>query len=695
MPTFASPLEHLDKVLELVATIVERQILVAWETGRLLRPDINDTRSATDMLFARGLMPTPTGTERLGQLDAQLAAIEAELADRTSPELPLVRLRDAFELSPSEERVLQFAIAAEMSVPTRNLLRYFANDVRRGVLDRTGLEALVYGRAGRARLVEEVGPTGMLLERKLLESIPGEESMMFQTLRAAPRVIELATGIVRLAAELERSVEHIPEPTGFDEIVVDDERKEELTGLLGQTSLFGATPIVVLSGPVGAGRRTLLGAAARAHGKGLLRVRTPDLPRDPAAFESAIRAVLREATLLDAMPVLLDVDRLVDAETGDRNRERALETALVSWRKPLAATARAHQAQPIKLGRGSIVVDVPPMSEASRAELWRRELGAHGGDSIDTVQLAARYAVTPGMLVHASRSARTVAAARDGRVTPADVQIGLRGAMDEAVSSLGQRVTKAPKWEDLIGPKETMDALQELVARIKHRRRVFDEWGFADKFTKGLGLSALFTGPPGTGKTMAATLVADKLALDIYQVDVSRIVSKFIGETEKNLAQVFDAAESGHAIILFDEADSLFAQRGEVKSSVDRYANLEVNYLLQRLERFTGITILTTNLASSIDPAFKRRMSFTVEFPMPEAKERERIWRTHLPTRACVDVADTDFKWLADRHEMSGGHIRNAVLRAAFLAASEERTIAFEHLKRAGEIEAHAMGRVL
>ncbi|HEY4055569.1 MAG TPA: ATP-binding protein [Kofleriaceae bacterium] len=692
MPTFASPLEHLDKVLELVATIVERQILVAWETGRLMRPDINDTRTASDMLFARGLLPTPRGTERLGQLDMQLGALEAEIAERSAPELPLIRLRDAFELSPSEERVLHFAIAAEMSVPTRNLMRYLANDIRRSVLDRTALEALVYGRAGRARLVEEVGPTGMLLERKLLESVTGEESMMFQTLRAAPRLVELATGIVRLAAELESIVEHIPEPTSFDEIVVDAERREQLTGLLGQTSLFGATPLVVLSGATGSGRRTLIGAAARARGKSLLRVRTPDLPREPVAFEATVRAVLREATLLDALPVLLDVDRLVDAETGDRARERALETALASWRKPLAATARAHQAQPIKLGRGSIVVDVPPMSEASRAELWRRELGS--GD-VDTVQLAARYAVTPGMLVHASRAAKAVAAARDGRVTPGDVQLGLRGAMDEAVSSLGQRVTDAPKWEDLIGPKETMDALQELVARIKHRRRVFDEWGFAEKFTKGLGLSALFTGPPGTGKTMAATLVADKLALDIYQVDVSRIVSKFIGETEKNLAQVFDAAESGHAIILFDEADSLFAQRGEVKSSVDRYANLEVNYLLQRLERFTGITILTTNLASSIDPAFKRRMSFTVEFPMPETKEREKIWRTHLPTRAGVSVADADFRWLADRHEMSGGHIRNAVLRAAFLAASEERAITFEHLKRAGEIEAHAMGRVI
>ena len=231
------------------------------------------------------------------------------------------------------------------------------------------------------------------------------------------------------------------------------------------------------------------------------------------------------------------------------------------------------------------------------------------------------------------------------------------------------------------------------MARIQYRRRVFEEWGFADKYSKGLGLSAMFLGPPGTGKTMAATLIAGRLGLDIYQIDVSKIVSKFIGETEKNLAQVFDAAEAGHAIILFDEADALFASRGEVKSSVDRYANMEVNYLLQRLERFAGITILTTNLASSIDAAFKRRISFTVEFPLPEEPERERIWRAHIPARAEVS-GETDFMWLAKRHVMSGGHIRNAVLRAAFLAAAEHGPIRFEHLRRAAELEALAMGRV-
>ena len=694
MPPFATPLAHLDAILTLIAVLVERQITVAWETGRLVRPGAEDVRSDVDQVLGRTPLPSRGGTERVAELDAELARLEAELAEHVRPELPLIRLRDAFELSPTEERAIHVALAAELSPRVRGMLRYLANDARRSLLDRAALEQLVYGRAGRMRMAEELGTRGMVFERQLLESTGPGESLMYQGVRVSARVVELASGIVRVASELEDVVELVSEPAPFEDLAVDEALRTQLVGLVGQGSMLTASPAVVLAGPAGSGRRTLLGAAARAHGKGVLWIRTPDLPRDPTAFTLVLRAALREAVLLDAVPLLLDVDRLGGEDASDRGRERALDAVLGKWRMPVVATAGAGAARPLKLTRGAIVIDVPKLSEADRDGLWRRMLAGYAGHEVDTVQLAARYAVTPGMLVHASRAAQAVASSRDGKITFADVQVGMRSAMDEAVANLGTRITRTQRWEDLVAPPEVMDALRELVARIRYRRRVFDDWGFADKYTKGLGLSAMFTGPPGTGKTMAATLIADQLSLDVYQVDVSRIVSKFIGETEKNLAQVFDAAESGHAIILFDEADALFAQRGEVKSSVDRYANLEVNYLLQRLERFAGITILTTNLASSIDAAFKRRISFTVEFPMPDERERERIWRTHLPSRALVSD-DADFAYLARRHEMSGGHIRNAVLRAAFLAAADERPIGYEHLKRAAEIEAHAMGRVV
>jgi len=207
-------------------------------------------------------------------------------------------------------------------------------------------------------------------------------------------------------------------------------------------------------------------------------------------------------------------------------------------------------------------------------------------------------------------------------------------------------------------------------------------------------MPVLFSGPPGTGKTMAAGLIAAELGLDLYQIDLSRIVSKYIGETEKQLAQVFDAAEAGHAILLFDEADSLFAKRTEVKSSNDRYANLEVNYLLQRMESFSGITILTTNFDASIDDAFRRRLAFRIAFPLPDVDERARLWERIIPEGVPL-AYDVDFEALADRFEMSGGYIRNAALRAAYLAANDRTPITMRHLTHAASLEYAAMGKLI
>lgn len=222
---------------------------------------------------------------------------------------------------------------------------------------------------------------------------------------------------------------------------------------------------------------------------------------------------------------------------------------------------------------------------------------------------------------------------------------------------------------------------------------MYESWGFENRVSTARGLVALFYGPPGTGKTMVAGLIARELALDLYRVDLARITSKWIGETEKNLAEVFDAAEDGQALILFDEADSLFAKRTEVKSSVDRYANLEVNYLLQRLDSFEGVAILTTNLEGSIDNAFKRRMTLRLAFPFPDEDMRVRLWTAHIPPEVPTR-GDFDFAELARRFPMSGGYIRNSALRAAFLAAQEALPMSQEHLLRAIQLEYRELGKL-
>ncbi|MEO8704689.1 MAG: ATP-binding protein [Kofleriaceae bacterium] len=223
-----------------------------------------------------------------------------------------------------------------------------------------------------------------------------------------------------------------------------------------------------------------------------------------------------------------------------------------------------------------------------------------------------------------------------GEVTPEDIHAGIRTVLDDRLGEYARRIEVTQTWEDLVLPVDQIDSIIELMARVRGRRRVYEQWGFGPKVGKGLGVSALFSGPPGTGKSMVAALIARDLGLELYQVDLGKVVSKWIGETEKNLGAVFDAAEAGHAVLLFDEADALFGKRTEVKSSNDRNANLETNYLLQRLETFTGICLLTSNHETNIDPAFQRRLSLHVRFELPEPQQRAQLWRAMLPQAAPV-----------------------------------------------------------
>jgi SpoVK/Ycf46/Vps4 family AAA+-type ATPase len=307
----------------------------------------------------------------------------------------------------------------------------------------------------------------------------------------------------------------------------------------------------------------------------------------------------------------------------------------------------------------------------------------------DPAGIAARYRVGPGVIHRALASCATPAD------EPCDdaIEAFIRQSRDVRLGDHARRVERLATWSDLVLPPDIMDSLRELVGRVRHRRTVIETWGMGRTLQTSRGITALFQGQPGTGKTLVAGVVARELGLDLYQVDLSKVMSKWLGETERNLAAIFDAAEDGQVILLFDEADSLFAKRTEVRSSNDRYANLEVNYLLQRLDAFEGIAILTTNSGGSIDPAFKRRMSFRLSFPFPDEETREQLWRTHVPAEV-PRAGELVFDVLARKYQLSGGYIRNACLRAAFLAAQEESALAQRHLERAVALEFAELGKL-
>jgi SpoVK/Ycf46/Vps4 family AAA+-type ATPase len=259
---------------------------------------------------------------------------------------------------------------------------------------------------------------------------------------------------------------------------------------------------------------------------------------------------------------------------------------------------------------------------------------------------------------------------------------------------LAQRLPQPYTRADLVLPQDLLEELNLAAAWMRNRRRVFEQWGFGRRLVLGRGLTALFTGEPGTGKTMAAQVLARELGLELFRVDLSRVMSKYIGDTEKNLAQLFDDARASGAILFFDEADALFGKRTEVQDAHDRYANLEIGYLLQRMEEHVGTTVLSTNRKRDLDEAFIRRFHFILDFPMPRPPERRRIWEGMLPREAEREPG-IDVNALARDYEISGGEIRNSVLSAAFLAADEGVPIGLRHLKRGLRRELLKTGRVL
>ncbi len=268
-----------------------------------------------------------------------------------------------------------------------------------------------------------------------------------------------------------------------------------------------------------------------------------------------------------------------------------------------------------------------------------------------------------------------------------------RSQSSTKLGELAQKVTPLYTWDDIVLSKDTLRHLREICLHVRHRRRVFTDWNFDKRISMGKGTSALFSGPSGTGKTMAAEIIANDLGLDLYKIDLSTVVSKYIGETEKNLSRIFQEAESSNAILFFDEADAIFGKRSEVKDAHDRYANIEINYLLQKMEEYEGIVIMATNFQKNIDEAFTRRLRFIVEIPLPDRNYRARIWRNIFPAETpCAE--DIAFDFLAGKFEISGGNIKNIALNAAFLAAENSGVVSMKHIIRATRREFQKMGRM-
>ncbi|MBL0213622.1 MAG: ATP-binding protein [Myxococcales bacterium] len=317
-----------------------------------------------------------------------------------------------------------------------------------------------------------------------------------------------------------------------------------------------------------------------------------------AALEAALTALMRDCLLADAIPVIAELDELTGGEADPGARQHLLARILENAASPVAVTSKVPGLDVKVRGRRILLVACPVPETAARRLLWSAPWRGLAGFESGIDELALRYRMGAGGINAGATSARSIRDARGGSAAleAHDLQEGIRNNIAEQMGELAQRTEVKQRWEDLVLPPDTHEDVKNLVARVRFAHQVYEKWGFKQKMPRGIGVAALFSGPPGTGKTMVAGLLARELDLELYQVDLSKVVSKWVGETEKQLSPDLRGGDAGHALLLFDEADSLFAKRTEVKSSVDRYANLEVNYLLQRIESFGGVTILTTNL---------------------------------------------------------------------------------------------------
>ncbi len=669
---------------------ISRSIACGEGAGVSLEEVFAAAASAPTRDFGRApVEPTADQQAMTARIAAVRAAIERGLGEVERPTLEppaddppdsaLAVLCARLGLSPFERDVLAMCAGVELDSAFASLCAAANGDARR-TLPTFGLALATLADAHWSAL----SPAAPLRACRLVEVGPGQ-SLTAAPLRIDERILHYLLGVDAPDQRLHGLIRRAADPGALapSHTRVANEVADALRG--ARTS--GVLPAIHLNGEGGEVQHAIAAAACDRLGLRLQIARLAAAPVNPEALDDLIRLWRREAVLTgDAL--------FLDADDPGRREPGAIEPVIARFADEAGAGSVLFigSREPVCASeRPTLRFDIPPPEGAEQRALWADALGGLGVDDAGgeiVESLAAHFRMTPRAMQAAGARALT------------NERIGFDAALWDAcrvqsrtgLERLAQRLTPGVGWNDLILPEPQLATLHEIAAHLHHRTQVYEAWGLGAKGGRGLGVTALFSGPSGVGKTLAAEVLANALSLDLYKVDLSQVVNKYIGETEKNLDRVFRAAESSGAVLLFDEADALFGKRSDVKDSHDRYANIEVGFLLQRMESYRGLAILTTNMQSALDGAFLRRIRFIVRFPFPDHAHRRRIWASVFPEKTPTEPLDLD---QLSRLNLSGGSIRNVALGAAFQAAAEGRPVRMEHIMAAAAGECAKIERPL
>ncbi len=711
---FGTSLEHIVAELERLDLLLRAQLWRARQTrgeaGELAAFYIPDAE--VDEFLDRALgAPVWAGVslpaELTAAVQARLNQLALDIAEHTAGSLSsgvplrLVTLAALFDLTAIDLDIVLLCLAPELDRGYERLYAYLHDDVtRRQPTVDLALTLLCPDLDSKVAARTRLSATAPLRRFRLVElgEAPGQRavSLLDSTLRLEPRVAGFLLGDDAIDAPLRPYARLETAEVSIDDLIFPASFRTQLAELAGTAGIAG-TAVCYFQGPAGTGKRSAAAACAQLMARPLLIVEGKRVAAGNAEeFATLVHLIGREARLHEALLFWADFDALLADE--DEARRTDLFAVLETLPGPVFVAGDAAW-EPSGALRGSTFLRIPfPLPDAGeRHRIWQAAFSAPDAAPLDLLEVAGKFRLTGGQIRDAAATARNMAVARAPaapRITAADLYAACRFHSNRKLAELAVAITPHYTWDDIVLSADQMTQLREIHDQIRHRDLVYDSWGFGGKLAMGKGLSVLFAGPPGTGKTMAADVLAHELGLNLYKIDLSTVVSKYIGETEKNLARIFAEAMTSNAILFFDEADALFGKRTQIHDAHDRYANVETSYLLQKMEEYDGEVVLATNLRNNMDDAFVRRLHAIVEFQLPGVADRRRIWEQIWPQATPRD-AGLDLDFLARRIEVAGGSIRNIALAGAFLAAADGGVVTMAHVLHATRREYQKMGKVL